>query len=238
MDIPHDARWEPVAARGEHPLALLDGAEVGDDVRMRVLIGPRNHVGSTYFRVHLVTEAFGPVVEPLIFGLHNSGPYPGYNWLEVIDWRDVLALSDGRAVEVPPAIERRVFHSLGSLIPPGGHLMAEYDSPGRVITARALYLKVPPLATPLGALLANAGCGVAFKDWYISEGGREGPRKLQGFRAVDPVHSLTRGREMIATLERFLDRDDDIDWDVLAQCRPIAQEALTALREEFGTTSA
>jgi hypothetical protein len=159
-DLRADSRWRPASERPEHPLARLEGAEVGEDVRLRVLLGPRNHVGSTYFRVHLVTEAFGPVVEPLIFGLQNSGPYPGYNWLEVIEWRDVLPLSDGRSVEVPPAIERRVFQQLGTLVPPGGHLMAEYDSPSRVITARALYMKVPPIATPLGALLAAPG-GVA-----------------------------------------------------------------------------
>lgn len=229
-----DARWTLASARPEHPLARLDGVEVGEDVRLRVMLGPRNHVGSTYFRLHFDTSAFGRVVEPLVFGLHNSGPFPGYNWVEVIEWRDVLALADGRAVEVPAAIERRVFQALGTLVPDGGHMMAEYDSPGRVITARALYLKVPPIATPLGALLASAGCGVAFRDWYISEGGREGPRKLQGFRAVNPEHSRTRALETLATLETFLERDDDIDWDVLAQCRPIAQEAMGALREQLG----
>ncbi len=233
-----DARWEPASTRPEHILARLEDAEVGEDVRLRVLLGPRNHVGSTYFRVYLVTEAFGPVVEPLMLGLQNSGPFPGNNWLEVIEWRDVLPLSDGRAVEVPAAIERRVFQRLGALIAPGGHLMAEYDSPSRVITAKALALKVPPIATPLGALLAAAGCGVAFKDWYISEGGREGPRKLQGFRALDPGHARTRALETIALLEAFLARDDDLDWDVLAQCRPIGQAALEALRAQLAGSSA
>ena len=58
--------------------------------------------------------------------------------------------------------------------------MAEYESRPRTSTARALAAGVPPVATPLGALLFDLGCGVAFRDWYISEGGREGPRKLQG----------------------------------------------------------
>jgi hypothetical protein len=190
-------------------------------------------VGSTYFRLHLVTEAFGRVVEPVAFGLQNSGPYPGYNWVEVIEWREVLPLSDGRSVEVPAGIERQLFRRLGELVPPGGHLMAEYDSPGRVITAKALYLRVPAAATPLGATLAVAGCGDAFRDWYIPEGGREGPRKLQGFRATNAEHARVRGLETIAALEAFLAREDDVDWDVLAQCRPIAQEALTALQARY-----
>ena len=228
-----DPRWRRASKEPAHPLARLEGAEVGEDVRLEVHLGPKNHVGSTYFRVYLVTEAFGPVVEPLIFGLENRGPYPGYNWLEVIDWSDVLPLSDGRTVEVPAGIERQVFRKLGELVPVGGHLMAEYDSPGRVITAKALYLKVPPAATPLGAMLTVAGCGDAFRDWYISEGGREGPRKLQGFRAVNAEHARTRGLETIAALEAFLERDDDIDWDVLAQCRPIAQERLVELQARY-----
>ena len=56
--------------------------------------------------------------------------------------------------------------------------MAEYDSEARRVTAQALAARVPPLATPLGALMTAVGCGDAFKVWYISEGGREGPRKL------------------------------------------------------------
>jgi hypothetical protein len=223
-----NSHWRPAASEPAHPLARLDGATVGEDVRLEVQLGPKNHVGSTYFRLYLVTEAFGRVTEPVVFGLQNSGPYPGYNWVEIIEWRDVLPLADGRSVEVPAGIERQVFRRLGELAPPGGHLMAEYDSPARVITARALYLKVPPAATPLGAMLAAAGCGDAFRDWYISEGGREGPRKLQGFRAVDAEHARTRALETITALEAFIERDDDLDWDVLAQCRPIAQEALQA----------
>ena len=82
--------------------------------------------------------------------------------------------------------------------------MAEYDSVARSLTARALSARVPPVATPLGALLFEVGCGVAFRDWYISEGGREGPRKLQGFRALDDDHARTRGLEAAAALEAFL----------------------------------
>lgn len=228
-----ESRWLPAAAHPAHPLATLEGATVGEDVHLEVQLGPRNHVGSTYFRLFLVTGDFGRVVAPVVFGLQNSGPYPGYNWVEVIEWRDVLPLPDGRSVEVPAGIERLVFQRLGQLVPPGGHLMAEYDSPSRTLTARALAMKVPPIATPLGALLASAACGAAFKDWYISEGGREGPRKLQGFHALNREHSRLRATEMVASLEAFLERGDDIDWDVLAQCRPIANEALTALRQEL-----
>ncbi len=232
-DAATDPRWAPASTRADHPLAALEGMGVGEDVRLEVQLGPRSNVGSTYFRLYLVTSSFGRVAAPVVFGLQNNGPFPGYNWVEVIEWRDILPLEDGRSVEVPAGIERLVFQRLGDLVPPGGHMMAEYESPSRFLTARALALKVPPIATPLGALLASAGCGAAFKDWYISEGGREGPRKLQGFRALNREHSRVRATEMVANLEAFLERDEDIDWDVLAQCRPIAEEALTALRQEL-----
>lgn len=223
--------WRRAQTVEGHPLGRLDGSGVGDGVRMAIWLGPRNHVGSSYFRAYLETDDFGRTTAPVVFGMQNAGPYPGYNWVEILEWRDVLPLEDGRSVEVPAGVERLIFVRLGELVPPGGHFMAEYESPSRVITARALALRVPPAATPLGALLAAAGCGDAFKDWYISEGGREGPRKLQGFHAVDETHAQQRARETRAALEAFLERGDDLDWNVLAQTRPIAQEALARLAE-------
>src|SRR5690606_20448255 len=176
---------------------------------LEVWVGPKNHVGSRYFRCYLRSE-LGRTAEPVVFGLQNSGPYPGYNWVEVIDYEDRLPLEDGREVEVPAGIEQRIFARFAELVPPGGHLMAEYDSPARRVTAQALAARVPPLATPLGALLAAVGCGDAFKDWYISEGGREGPRKLQGFRAINEEHARRRGLEMLAALEAFLRSSADL----------------------------
>jgi hypothetical protein len=233
LDVPEalPGEWRRARAVEGHPLGRLDGAGVGDGVQMAVWLGPRNHVGSAYFRVYLETDEFGLTTAPVVFGMQNAGPYPGYNWVEILEWRDVLPLEDGRSVEVPAGVERLVFVRLGELVPAGGHFMAEYESPSRVITARALTLRVPPAATPLGALLTAAGCGDAFKDWYISEGGREGPRKLQGFRAVNEEHARRRAAETRAALESFLERADDLDWNVLAQTRPIAQEALARLIE-------
>ena len=225
-----DARWRPVADSPEHRLALLDGVSVGEDVTLDVLLGPRNSVGATYYRLYLDSPDIARSLEPVAFGLQNTGPYPGFNWIEIIEWLDILPLEDGRTVEVPLGVERLIFQRLGALIPTGGHLMAEYDSPARTITARALAGRVPPAATPLGATLRAAGCGVAFRDWYIAEGGREGPRKLQGFRAVDAEHEWRRAEEMIRDLEAFLASDADLDWNVLAQTRPLAEEALESLR--------
>ena len=233
--------WRPAAQlRAEglpaEPLSALDGAAVGDDVTLALSLGPRNSVGARYFRCYL-TSPLGATAEPVVFGMQNSGPYPGYNWVEVIAYASLLSIAAPdaapRAVEVPPAVERRIFEQLATLIPPGGHLMAEYDSPARTSTARALAARVPPLATPLGALLHAVGCGDAVRDWYISEGGREGPRKLQGFRALDADHARRRGLEQLVALEAFIASPADLDWGIQSLCRPLARAAIAELSERF-----
>ena len=228
-DDPHGRRWRAATTEPGAALARLVGAAVADDAAIEPWIGPRNSVGARYFRCYLMTEA-GRTREPVVFGLQHSGPFPGNNWVEVAEYRDVLTIPDGRVVEVPDEIELRLFAHLAELVPTGGHLMAEYESPARTLTARALALGVPPVATPLGATLRAVGCGAAIRDWYIPEGGREGPRKLQGFRAVDAAHERRRAAEMVPQLETFLADERDLDWDVLGFTRPIARDALKELQ--------
>ncbi|MSQ41755.1 MAG: DUF1122 domain-containing protein [Dehalococcoidia bacterium] len=224
------ASWQPASAEPGHALARWDGAVVGPDLTLEAWLGPRNSVGARYFRLYLRSAELGRPAEPVVFGLQAAGPYPGFNWVEVIEYRDRLPL-DGTAREVlvPAGVERLIFGRLAELVPPGGHLMAEYDSPARRSTARALAASVPPRATPLGATLAAVGCAVALRDWYIAEGGREGPRKLQGFRALNAAHARTRARETIAALEAFLARSASLEWDLQAQVRPLAQQAIAEL---------
>jgi hypothetical protein len=94
-----DARlWRAAVEAPDAGPARWDGAEVGEGVTLEVWVGPKNHVGSRYFRCYLVSE-LGRTAEPVVFGLQNAGPYPGYNWVEVIDYDDRLPLEDGREVE-------------------------------------------------------------------------------------------------------------------------------------------
>ena len=232
-----DGGWRRARGRPDHPLAAIDGADLGGGVRLAVRIGPRSAVGSSYFRCGLAGPR-GETAAPVVFGLQNSGPWPGFNWVEVLDYADAPPLADGGALAVTPELERALFAQLARLVPPGGHLMAEYDSPARAGTARALAAGVPPAATPLGALLADAGCGAAFRDWYISEGGREGPRKLQGFRAAGEEHARARARETLAALGAFLDGAGRLPPDLRALCAPIAERARDALRARRGADGA
>ena len=222
--------WRPAAATPGHALGAIDGVAVGNGVTLAIEIGPKSKVGSDYFRAFLVSHDLGRTGVPVVSGLINRGPFPGYNWVEASDSTHRLPVADGDEVSVPEGIDLRIVQALASLVPPGGHLMLEYDSPHRAVTARALAANVPPVATPLGAMMFAAGCGIAFTDWYISEGGREGPRKLQGFRALDAEHEQRRGREMLIALEAFMGRSKDVDWDVQIAVRPLAQAAITVLR--------
>jgi len=221
--------WQPVEAVPDHPMLAINGAVVGNGVRLRFEIGPKSKVGSDYFRAILISDRSGAADEPVCSGLINRGKFPGFNWVEVTDFLGRLTLA-GDTVEVPEGIDGNIVKTLGRLVPAGGHLMMEYDSRHRASTAKALAQRVPPVATPLGGMMFAANCGTWFTDWYISEGGREGPRKLQGFRAVDAAHAARRGSEMLEGLEAFLGRARDCDWDVQAACIPIAQATVTALR--------
>lgn len=212
-----------------HPLNKLDAAEVGEGVRLVVEAGPRNRSGATYFRAFLDAAEVGRTLEPVLAGLHATGPYPGFNWVEVTEFSGQVPVAAGN-VDVPEGIDLQIVQALASLVPAGGHLMMEYESSHRRLTARALAQGVPPVATPLGAMMFSVGCGVAIRDWYIAEGGREGPRKLQGFRAVDIEHGTRRAREMLLELEAFMDASADLDWDLQVKCRPLAEATITVLR--------
>ncbi len=225
--------WHPLGTAPGHPLHEIDGAEVGNGVTLSLEIGPKSKVGSDYFRAFLVAQGLGRSSEPFLWGLMNRGPFPGFNWVEVTDSTNRVVMESGDEVEIPEGIDLEVMRALARLVPTGGHLMVEYDSRQRSSTARALRAQVPPVATPVGAMMFAAGCGVAFTDWYISEGGREGSRKLQGFRAIDAAHEERRGREMLAALDAFMPRLRDLDWDIQAAVRPLADAAITALRERF-----
>ena len=230
---PSPSPWRPLAAAPAHPLAAIEGTEVGAGVRLALELGPKSKVGSDYFRAFLVSDRLGRTTTPVLWGLINRGPFPGYNWVEVTDAANRVVMEGGDEVEIPEGIDLELVRALGSLVPVGGHLMIEYDSAHRQSTARALVANVPPVATPVGAMMFAAGCGVAFTDWYISEGGREGARKLQGFRAADAAHEERRGRQMLLALEAFMPRVRDLDWDIQAAVRPLAEAAITVLRERF-----
>jgi hypothetical protein len=217
-------------ARGQHPLGSLQGAVLGP-ARLLVLLGPKSAMGATYFQAFLRLGDGRLSSELLLLGLHNSGRYPAYNWIEVIRYEDNTAFEGGERLDLlARGLDRRLFRLLGQLIPPGGHLMVEYESPGQRPTERMLTLGMPPVATPLGYLFFLGGCGASFHDWYISEGGREGPRKLQGFKPLDAEDAGRKARSLAEELRQFLaraPRKEHRQWERLA--RRLARRVLRRL---------
>ena len=186
------------AARGEDRLSIarIDGAAVPGG-RLKVLLGPKI-VGKRYFR--LLREVEGRD-ERFVEALYNDGPYPGHNWVEIFDL-DLPSALRGRE-HFAPDLEPYL-RPVADAIPPGGHLMAEYEKLDWHTTQRGLLAGIPPIATPLGALMFELGIGDSFKDWYFPEGGMEGSRKLQGNKAYTDAQRVEMHRTRADELRRFL----------------------------------
>ena len=196
------SRWTH-AGGSQHPLARIDGRPLAD-ATLEVLLGPGNRVGAYYFQA-VLRDADGERSQLLLLALHHSGPYPAHNWIEVIRlFRS--ARFTYKSVEISDAVLQTLFDYLCELVPQGGHIMVEYESAEWADTRLGVGCGVPPAATPLGSMLYRAGCGAAFKDWYFAEGGSEGPRKLQGFKALNEEHRRARAAEMAAELRSFRQR--------------------------------
>lgn len=192
-------------ARGsDYPLGQLEGKPLGEDT-LEIMLGPKNRVGARYFQL-TVRDRSGNASQPLLLAMYNSGPYPSYNWIEVIKLTRNIVFPE-REVTLSETDLHSLFRYLADLIPPGGHIMVEYESAEGAETRLSIGCGIPTVATPLGSMLFRVGCGVAFKDWHFAEGGSEGPRKLQGYKALHEDHRLARAAEMAAELRSFLRRE-------------------------------
>ncbi len=224
---------------GGHALAGLHNQRLGA-YRLVALLGPKNNVGSRYFQLFLADLPTGQAGaegrlarETLALGLHNSGPFPAYNWVELIRYEAAPTFGEQAVDLAGEGLDLPLFQMLSALVPPGGHLMVEYDSPGQKASERALTLGYPPVTSPLGYLMFQVGCR-SFRDWYIAEGGREGPRKLQAFKPLNEEIAREKTAELRRQIEELLARPDDGqhgEWGALA--RRLAREVLRALEGQL-----
>ena len=221
-----------MARENDHPVGRVQGLILGP-YRLLALLGPKNNVGARYFQLSLVDSA-GRLSEVMASGLFNAGPYPGYNWLELFRYEPAPVLG-GEAADLPAAgLEERLFQALSELVPAGGHLMVEYESASRKESERILGLGYPPVTSPLGYLLFRAGCR-SFRDWYISEGGREGPRKLQGFKPLNEALARERTVALRRQVEAYLAGPESPQHGSYGRtARRLSKAVLEALTEEQG----
>lgn len=227
------ARIEPLLVRGwsepgEHPIGRLHGRRLGP-YRLIALLGPKNNVGSHYFQLFLADRRGRLALEPLALGLHNSGPFPAYNWVELTQYRPILTFNGKRVDLATEGLDLTLFQLVSDLVPPGGHIMVEYDSPSQKATERVLTLGYPAACSPIGYLLLQAGCR-SYRNWYIPEGGREGPRKLQGFKPLNDEIAAEKTALLRRELEGALhlpDEGEHAGWRRLA--RELAAKALRTI---------
>jgi len=220
------SRWQFVSPE-QKSLAPLQGA-ILDGYRLLALAGGKNGVGALYFQIYLVSEDGSISEGPLALGLRNTGPYPGFNWIELIDYEPVVRI-DGNTVDLRGTPEeQRLFQLFGEMLPPGGHIMVEYDSPAQAETARILSAGLPAPCSPVGYALLQAGC-LNFRDWYIPEGGSEGPRKLQGFKPLDDSAAYERWSRLQDALAETLAKLPDAGEPWQATARRLAGLSLQTL---------
>jgi len=230
-----DKGWT-VLEGGEHPLGILSGQRLGG-ASILVLLGPKNRFGASYFQVFLGNSQGQVSEQPVAMGLYNSGPYPSYNWVEIISLAQHVSFASSMGSERQildirrSGLDRDLLKRIADLIPPGGHMMIEYDSPEQEETAHGLGLGIPAAATPLGYLLYTIGSEAGFKDWYFAEGGSEGPRKLQGFKPLSQEHARERANELAKELVKFLYRPPDpFHAEVEEPARQRAVEILSSMQ--------
>jgi hypothetical protein len=178
-------------------------------------------------------------LEPVIKGIFSSGAKDGVkSWMDLVYCEELDFKGDGSPAEKlslgSKGLDRRLFQTLGNLIPPGGHLMVSYEgeTPVHKNTIESLSIRIPAAATALGFLLFRSGFQL-IKDWYLSEGGFEGPRKLWAEKAPDSTWAKTFYAKTAAQMESFLEKERRPELrDLEEPARERAREILKIIDSE------
>jgi hypothetical protein len=153
---------------------------------------------------------------PVIKGIYSAGGKDGVKpWMDLEYYEELVFLEEKETkhslILSSNSLDRKLFKYLGNIIPPGGHLMVSYEGEQIIHTntAKSLSKGIPPAATSLGFLIFQAGFQL-IKDWYLSEGGYEGPRKLWGEKAPDDTWAKTFYKKTAQQLLQFLERKHNL----------------------------
>ncbi len=176
--------------------------------RYRVMIASavpvRPRTGWFHLTAAIADTSGAPAQTPIMTGIVSGGGRGVKPWFECRLFPELTTAAGATLDARDLGLEAALVDRLGELIPAGGHLMVEYESPGQTETHAELLLGVPPVATYLGSMMFHAGFRGAFKDWYISEGGHEGPRKLQANKSPNALAARAAIRTHAAELTTFV----------------------------------
>ncbi len=191
--------------------------------------------GRTYFNIYF-EDGHGqrserPVIDKGLYSVGGKGVLPwieiGYYRTEVTFKKDEGDLSQAIDIAFTDE-ERKLFKLLGDFIPAGGHMMIPYDLDDNVLsrmTFAALRKAIPMVATPIGFLLFHIGFTIPFRDWYIAEGGHEGPRKLQFEKPLTDERKKLVREEIIDELTVFVEEFPEAkDVELVKHCKDNARE--------------
>jgi len=193
-------------------LSVLDGARIGEFILRLDHVKQLRQSGWKGFCVYLETKTGMRALPAVVKGIFSKGGKDGVKpWLDIAYRQRVVVSSAetkyfARIDLAEASLELDLFRLLGNLIPPGGHFMVSYEEedPIHLETMEALRRKVPPAATALGSLLFSAGFALV-KNWYLSEGGHEGPRKLWAEKAPDQTTEENWKARTFRELSDFLE---------------------------------
>ena len=203
--------------------------------------------GRTYFSISF-EDAHGrvsekPVIDKALYSVGGKGVLP---WIEIGYYRPEVILKKGNG-KLPETTdiaftheEWKLFKLVGDIIPAGGHMMMPYDLDDNVLatmTFAALARNVPMVATPIGFLLFRIGFTIPFRDWYIAEGGHEGPRKLQFEKPLNAEREKVWHERIINQLTVFIEKFPETnDIELVRHCKDNARKIIDSILKNHPKT--
>lgn len=188
-------------------------------------------------RFELFLQERGGIISelPVITGIYSMGGKDDVKpWMDVDYCDEIKFLGSKRGKKSfslsSVGLDKGLFKYLGSIIPPGGHLMVSYEGVQKIQreTKKSLNIGIPPAATALGFLIFQSGFHY-IKDWYLAEGGMEGPRKLWGEKALDDVWAKTLYKKTVHQILEFLEKEHNNELEKSAIKR--SQEILEVINK-------
>ncbi len=224
--------------RDKRPVDFLEdyfrGKDLPQGFGIKVAVTSGRFIEQAYFIIHLVRENEASS-DSVFSGVYSAGRQSQSiaGWVDG-DYFDTATFPDGSRISLGELnLDAELFKVLGGLVPQGGSLVVSYrlfskESRIHRETRSGLDRGYPPVVTPLGFLLFLAGCGMGFKDWYFAEGGREGPEKLQGYKALNQRSGEQKAEEMLQELRQFISRPREED-NLARECRSRAELVMREL---------
>ena len=191
----------------EHRLWTLEDVGVGQ-YRIHVQSLKQLHLSGWRGFALVLKDRDGALSSPVVEGIYSAGGKDQVKpWMD-ISLAECVEFESGKRISLHHySLTQEVFRALSSLIPPGGHMMVAYEDedPIHRRTYHALSKGAPPVVTALGFLLFVSGFRLV-KDWYLAEGGHEGPRKLWGEKPPDRSWALVWDEETATQIVNFFNR--------------------------------